>query len=172
LYAATADSIRIAYQVLGSGPTDLVYVPAWVSHLELNWADPAYAAFLRRLADSLRVTVFDKRGSGLSDRVELVPDLESRMEDIHAVMDACDIEHAVLFGVSWGAAMSTLFAAAYPHRVRVLVMYAPLARAPRTRTRHVRPAGAGEVGARLSVGNAARGLREGACPDPGWLGVG
>jgi class 3 adenylate cyclase/dienelactone hydrolase len=131
LYAATADGAHVAYQVLGHGSCQLVYIPAWVSHLELNWADPSYAAFLTRLADLGTVAVFDKRGTGLSDRVGAAPDLDSRMEDIHAVMDACNMERAVIVGVSSGAAMSALFAATYPQRVRGLVMYAPRARARR-----------------------------------------
>lgn len=131
MYAAAADGTHVAYQVVGSGSEDLVYVPAWVSHVDLNWADPAHAAFLTRLGDIGRVAVFDKRGTGLSDRAGSSPDLESRMEDIHAVMDSCDMEGAVLIGVSSGAAMSALFAASYPHRARGLVMYAPRARTRR-----------------------------------------
>lgn len=128
-FATAADGTRVAYQVVGSGPGDIVYVPAWVTHVELNWKDPARAAFLRRLADNTRVTVFDKRGTGLSDRLGWVPDLEDLVEDMRAVMDACEIERAVLFGVSSGAGMAALFAATYPQRVRGLVMCLPKARA-------------------------------------------
>ncbi len=129
LFASAADGTRIAYQVLGGGPGDLVYIPAWVSHLELTWEDTARASFLRQLADLTRVTVFDKRGSGLSDRLKSIPDLEDLTQDIQAVMDACQIERAVLFGVSSGAGMAALFAATNPDRVRGLVMHSPRARA-------------------------------------------
>jgi pimeloyl-ACP methyl ester carboxylesterase len=129
-FTTTSDGVRIAYQVLGAGPEDLVFVPAWVTHVEFNWSDPSYAAFLRGLSDGMRVVVFDKRGTGLSDRVDSVPDLETRMDDLRAVMDACEIERAVLLGGSSGAAMAALFSATYRHRVRGLVLHAPSARSP------------------------------------------
>lgn len=128
-FATTSDGTRIAYQVFGAGPGTLVFAPAWVSHVELNWSDPAYAAFLRALSDGMQVVLFDKRGTGMSDRVDSVPDLETRMEDLRAVMDACEIERAVLLGASSGAAMAALFAATYCRRVRGLVLHAPKARA-------------------------------------------
>jgi pimeloyl-ACP methyl ester carboxylesterase len=88
-YAKSGD-VHIAYQVVGDGPIDLVFVPGWITHLELAWEDPLEAAFLRRLASFLRLILFDKRGTGLSDRVPVneLPILEERMDDVRAVMDA------------------------------------------------------------------------------------
>jgi class 3 adenylate cyclase len=126
--ASAADGVRIAYQVFGSGDVDVVVVPAWVSHLRLNWAEPSSAAFLQRLAGFARVTVIDKRGTGCSERVERVPDLETRMDDLRAVLDAERLGRVVLFGESSGAAMSALFAATYPRRTRALVVSSPRAR--------------------------------------------
>ena len=115
---------------MGEGPPDLVYVPGWVSNLELNWEEPGYARFLRRLALFARLTVFDKRGTGLSDRVPVdrLPTLEERMDDVRAVMDAAGSERATLFGVSEGGPMCALFAATYPERTASLVIYGSYAR--------------------------------------------
>jgi pimeloyl-ACP methyl ester carboxylesterase len=88
-YAKTADGVHIAYQVFGDGSTDLVFVPGTVSHVEIYWENPRLAQFLRRLASFARLMVFDKRGTGLSDRVTEAASLEERMDDIRAVMDAC-----------------------------------------------------------------------------------
>jgi class 3 adenylate cyclase len=128
-YAKSGD-VNIAYQVVGEGPFDLVYVPGWVSHLDLNWDSPGLARFLERLASFSRLILFDKRGTGLSDRVPLndLPTLEQRMDDVRAVMDAAGSEQASLLGVSEGGPMSALFAATYPERVRSLVMYGTYAR--------------------------------------------
>src|SRR5207253_7908701 len=116
--------VNIAYQVLGDGPLDLVFVMGWVSHLEYFWTDPSFARFLRRLASFSRLILFDKRGTGLSDRVPLthLPTLEQRMDDVRAVMDAAGSKRAVICGVSEGAAMSAMFAAAHPERTTALVM--------------------------------------------------
>ncbi len=132
-YARSGDA-HIAYQVVGTGPRDLVYVPGWLSNVELNWEEPAYARFLTRLASFARLILFDKRGTGLSDRVpdQLLPTLEQRMDDVRAVLDAVDSERAALFGVSEGGAMSALFAATYPERTSALVMYGSYARRQRT----------------------------------------
>jgi class 3 adenylate cyclase len=128
-YAKSGD-VSIAYQVVGDGEMDVVWVPGWVSHLELAWDGSLYARFLQRLASFSRLILFDKRGTGLSDRVstERLPTLEERMDDLRAVMDAVGSERAVLFGASEGGPMSALFAAAYPERTRALIMYGSFAR--------------------------------------------
>ncbi|MEQ1605094.1 MAG: alpha/beta fold hydrolase [Pyrinomonadaceae bacterium] len=116
--------VNIAYQVVGNGPIDIVFVMGWVSHLEYFWKHHLFASFLERLASFSRLILFDKRGTGLSDRVPLagLPTLEQRMEDVHAVMDAVGSERAVLVGVSEGGPMCSLFAATYPERTSGLVM--------------------------------------------------
>ncbi len=121
-YAKSGD-IHIAYQVLGEGPRDLVYVPGWVSHVEYAWEDPSYAQFLRRLSTFSRLILFDKRGTGLSDRDVGYPTLEQRMDDVRAVMDAVGSERAAILGTSEGGNMSTLFAATYPERTAALVLF-------------------------------------------------
>lgn len=122
--------VNIAYQVLGDGPIDLVFVMGWVSHLEYFWAEPSFARFLRRLSSFSRLILFDKRGTGLSDRVPLdaLPTLEQRMEDLHAVMDAVQCTKAAICGVSEGGPMSALFAATYPDRTLALTMIGTYAR--------------------------------------------
>jgi pimeloyl-ACP methyl ester carboxylesterase len=128
-FARSGDA-HIAYQVVGHGPPDLVYVPGWVSNVEVNWGEPLYARFLTRLTSFARLILFDKRGTGLSDRVpdRELPTLEQRMDDVRAVMDAAGSERAALFGVSEGGPMSALFAATYPDRTVALVMYGSYAR--------------------------------------------
>ena len=128
-YARSGD-VDIAYQVVGDAPLDLVFVMGWVSHLEYFWSEPSFASFLRRLAGFARVILFDKRGTGLSDRVppDQLPTLEQRMEDVHAVMDAVGSQRAVLCGVSEGGPMCSLFAATYPERTIALVMIGSYAR--------------------------------------------
>jgi pimeloyl-ACP methyl ester carboxylesterase len=121
---------HIAYQVVGDGPTDLVLVHGWVSHLELMWEEPAIARFHERLAGFSRMILFDKRGTGLSDRVadNELPTLEQRMEDLHAVLDAAGSKRAALMGISEGGPMCALFAATYPERTTALVMCGSYAR--------------------------------------------
>jgi len=116
--------VNIAYQVVGTGDIDIVFVMGWVSHLEYFWEEPHFASFLNRLASFSRLILFDKRGTGLSDRVPLseLPTLEQRMEDVHAVMNAVGSERAVLIGVSEGGPMCSLFAASYPERTAAVVM--------------------------------------------------
>jgi pimeloyl-ACP methyl ester carboxylesterase/DNA-binding winged helix-turn-helix (wHTH) protein len=116
--------VNIAYQVVGEGDLDIVFVMGWISHLEYFWKHPLFANFLGRLAGFSRLILFDKRGTGLSDRVPLseLPTLEQRMEDVHAVMDAVGSERAVLIGVSEGGPMCSLFAATYPEKTTALVM--------------------------------------------------
>lgn len=128
-YARSGD-VHIAYQVVGEGPFDLVYVPGWVSHVELAWEEPTTAHFLERLASFSRLIVFDKRGTGLSDRVseDKLPTLEVRMDDLRAVMDAVHSEKAALFGDSEGGNLCVLFAATYPERTRALVLYGTFAK--------------------------------------------
>ncbi len=126
-YAQNGD-VSIAYQVVGDGPLDLVFIPGFVSHLDLYWAAPETAAFLRRLASYSRLILFDKRGTGLSDPVSGAATLEERMEDVHAVLDACGSQQAALFGLSEGGPMSLLFAATYPERTTALVTFGSFAR--------------------------------------------
>ncbi|HEY7660394.1 MAG TPA: adenylate/guanylate cyclase domain-containing protein [Actinomycetota bacterium] len=122
-YAKSGD-VSIAYQVLGEGPFDLVYVPGFVSNIEIMWEEPGYAAFLGRLSSFSRLILFDKRGTGLSDPVapEELPTLEQRMDDVRAVMDAVGSERAALLGHSEGGNMCVLFAATYPERSSALVL--------------------------------------------------
>ncbi len=123
-YAKSGD-VHIAYQVLGDGAIDIVLVHGWVSNIEENWEEPAMARFLRRLASFSRLVVFDKRGTGLSDRVDekALPTLEQRMDDVRAVMDAVGLEKAAIFGTSEGGPLSMLFAATYPQRTSALVVF-------------------------------------------------
>jgi class 3 adenylate cyclase len=120
-YAKSGD-VSIAYQALGVGPFDLVHVPGFVSHVELSWNVPGQAEFATRLATFSRLIWFDKRGTGMSDRVEGAPTLETRMDDVRAVMDAVGSERAAVLGVSEGGPMSILFAATYPDRVWALIL--------------------------------------------------
>src|SRR5687767_165472 len=123
MYARSGD-LNIAYQVIGDAPLDLVFVMGWVSHLEYFWREPNFARFLLRLASFSRLILFDKRGTGLSDRVPIdqLPTLEQRMDDVRAVMDAVGSERAALCGVSEGGPMCSLFAATYPEKTLALVM--------------------------------------------------
>lgn len=126
-YARSGD-VSIAYQVLGDGPFDVVFVPPAVSNVELAWEVPNSRAFLEQLASFSRLIHFDKRGTGMSDRVVGAPTLETRMDDVRAVMDAVGSERAALIGWSEGVAMSALFAATYAERVWALVLYGGKAR--------------------------------------------
>ncbi|MFN0105947.1 MAG: alpha/beta fold hydrolase [Bryobacteraceae bacterium] len=128
-YASTGE-VNLAYQVFGEGPVDLVFVMGWVSHLEYFWREPRFAAFLRRLGSMARVILFDKRGTGLSDRVPLsqLPTLEQRMDDVRAVMEAVGSKRAVLCGVSEGGPLCTLFAATYPEKTVGLIMFGSYSR--------------------------------------------
>jgi pimeloyl-ACP methyl ester carboxylesterase len=119
---AQSGSVNIAYQVVGDGPIDLVFVMGWVSHLDYFWAEPSFARFLRRLASFSRLILFDKRGTGLSDRVGELPTLEQRMDDVRAVLDAVGSRQAALLGVSEGGPLCALYATTYPQRTRALVM--------------------------------------------------
>jgi pimeloyl-ACP methyl ester carboxylesterase len=120
---ARSGVLSIAYQVTGAGPRDLVYVPGWASNIELMWEEPEMARFLARLASFSRLILFDKRGTGLSDRVsnDELPTLEQRMDDVRAVLDAVGSERAALFGHSEGGNMCVLFAATYPERTLAVI---------------------------------------------------
>src|SRR5688572_17178127 len=102
---AQSNGVTIAYQALGEGPVDLVFVPGYYSHLELNWEQPLLSWFLRGLASFSRLVLFDGRGTGLSDRGVAPPTLAERMDDILAVLDAAGVERASLFGLSEGGAL-------------------------------------------------------------------
>jgi class 3 adenylate cyclase/dienelactone hydrolase len=125
---ARSGEVSIAYQAVGDGPFDVVFVPASVSHVELVWEVPTWRLFLEGLADYARVIHFDKRGTGMSDRVSGAPSLEIRMDDVRAVMDAAASERTAILGLSEGVAMSALFAATYPERTWALVLYGGKAR--------------------------------------------
>jgi len=126
-YARSGD-VNVAYQVTGDGPFDLVLVPGFFSHLEIDWEYPSMAHLLERLGSFARLIRFDKRGTGLSDRTVGLPDFEARMDDVRAVMDAAGSEQAALFGYSEGGPMCVLFAATYPERTRALVLYGAYAK--------------------------------------------
>jgi pimeloyl-ACP methyl ester carboxylesterase len=120
-YALSGD-VHIAYQVTGEGPLDLVFVPGFVTHMELQWKLPGFGDFLGNLGSFARLIRFDKRGTGMSDPVSGAPSLETRMDDVRAVMDAAGSRRAAFYGLSEGAAMSILFAATYPERVAALIV--------------------------------------------------
>ena len=125
---ADSNGVRIAYQVFGSGPFDIVYAPSHVTHVELVWSVQPWARFLERLGGVGRVIVFDKRGTGMSDRSVGLPDMEERMDDIRAVMDAAGSERAASIGTSEGGTMCALFAATFPDRCWALVLWGSLPR--------------------------------------------
>jgi pimeloyl-ACP methyl ester carboxylesterase len=128
-YAKSGD-FYVAYQVVGDGPFDLLLSPGWLTHLDLAWDVAPLARFLERLASFSRLILFDKKGTGLSDRLNphTLPTTEQRMDDVRAVLDAVGSEQAVLFGTLGGAAMCGLFAAAYPDRCLALVLYGTFAK--------------------------------------------
>jgi class 3 adenylate cyclase/pimeloyl-ACP methyl ester carboxylesterase len=126
-YTQSGD-VSIAYAINGEGPIDVVFVHGYISNLEVEWEDPGHVAFFTKLASAGRVIRFDRRGSGLSDRVRDVPTLETRMDDLRAVMDATGSPRAVLVATFEAASMAMLFAATYPERVAGLVLFYPLAK--------------------------------------------
>jgi pimeloyl-ACP methyl ester carboxylesterase len=129
-YAKSGD-VHIAYQVYGDGPINVVQVPGFVSNIETYWDDPDLVRAQLRLASYARVATFDKRGTGMSDRVADLPGLDQRMDDLRAVMDAAGMEHASLFGISEGGPLAMLFAATYPDRCRWFFMRALHGQGPR-----------------------------------------
>ncbi len=126
-YAKSGD-VHVAYQVFGDGPLNLVIAPFFVSNVEVFWEYPDAARWLLRLASFARVAMFDKRGTGMSDRVTELPGLEQRIDDVRAVMDAVGMEQAALLGMSEGGSLAALFAATYPERCSALVLYGSFAR--------------------------------------------
>jgi class 3 adenylate cyclase/pimeloyl-ACP methyl ester carboxylesterase len=130
-YARSGD-VNIAYEITGDGPFDLVLVPGFISHLELDWAEPRHARFLERLGSFSRLIRFDKRGTGLSDRPSRLGGIETRMDDVRAVMDAAGSERAALFAFWEGGPMAAVFAATYPERTSALVLFGTFARRVRS----------------------------------------
>ena len=127
-FAVTDDGVHIAYQTVGDGPVDVVFVHAFVSHVELFWELPSFERFARQLSVDARVILFDKRGVGLSDRLSSVPTLEARMDDLRAVLDATGSERPLLIGDGDGGALAALFAATYPERTLGLILWGGTAR--------------------------------------------
>ncbi len=128
---ATSGDAQIAYSVVGDGPVDLVLVPTWFNNIDMLWEVPGVSRFFERMASFSRLTLFDRRGSGLSDRVVEAPGLEQQMDDVVAVMDAAGVERGAVMGQLEGGAMSALFAATHPERVTHLVLYATFPRVVR-----------------------------------------
>jgi pimeloyl-ACP methyl ester carboxylesterase len=122
---ARCDDLSIAYRVLGTGPVDVVEVPPLIAHLEATWDEPSFAAFVERVARFARLIVFDKRGTGLSDRIApgAEPGFERRAEDVRAVIDAAGTERAALIGIADGGLVAMAFAATYPERTSALVLF-------------------------------------------------
>ena len=125
-YAKNGD-INVAYQVFGEGDVNLVFVPGFISHIENYWDEPRFAQWLRRLGSFSRVILFDKQGTGLSDRASKLPGMDERMDDVGAVMDAVGVEKAAIFGISEGGSLATLFAASHPDRSQALILYGAFA---------------------------------------------
>jgi pimeloyl-ACP methyl ester carboxylesterase len=176
---ASGSGVEIAYQVLGDGPLDVVWVAGAVTHLDVLWEHPGYRHFCEQLASFARLIVFDKRGMGLSERTR-VGTLEERMDDVRAVMDAAGSDRAALMGVSEGGPMSILFAATYPERTQALLLVGAEVKEETTGdwpwgdwTRDEFEAAVGEIGARWGKGLAAP-LLFADDPDPEavqrWLG--
>jgi class 3 adenylate cyclase len=126
-YAKSGD-VHIAYQVFGKGPDSLIVVPGFISHVEHIWDSPDQAAWFNHLARRMQVILFDKRGTGLSDRLGQLPDLDVRMDDARAVMDAAGIRRAALMGISEGGSLAALFAASHPDRCSALILYGAFAK--------------------------------------------
>jgi pimeloyl-ACP methyl ester carboxylesterase len=142
-YARDGD-LNLAYTVLGDGPFDVVWVPIWISNIDLLFEEPSYARFFERIASYSRLIVFDRRGTGLSDAVAGAPTLEERMEDITIVMDAVGSRRAALLGFSEGGPMAALYAATHPSRVSALALYGAYAKGRKTHGYPFAPAGSDE----------------------------
>jgi class 3 adenylate cyclase len=121
-YVERPDGVNIAYQVVGDGPLDLLYASGFISHLDLQWTDPNFARFLARMSSFARLIMFDKPGTGLSDPIPHVPQLEERASDIETVLDAVGSQQASIFGLSEGGPAAMLFTATRPDRVRSLLL--------------------------------------------------
>lgn len=120
---AKSEGVHIAYQEFGDGPVNIVFVPGFVSHIDNYWSHPEFATWLERLGSFARVAMFDKRGTGMSDRVPQLPSMDERMDDVRAVMDAAHMERAAIFGISEGGSLAALFAAHHPERCDALIVY-------------------------------------------------
>ena len=125
-YAKSGD-IHIAFQAWGEGPVDLIFAPGFVTHVESLWSEPGMARFLRAMGRFARVVMFDKRGTGMSDRVDKMPGMDQRVDDVRAVMDAVKIKRAVIMGASEGGSLAAYFAATHPQRCQALVLYGAFA---------------------------------------------
>ncbi|RBW63334.1 adenylate/guanylate cyclase domain-containing protein [Ruegeria sp. A3M17] len=125
---AKSEDVHVAYQLFGDGPKNLVFVPGFISHIENYWDEPRCARWLDRLATFARVVIFDKRGTGLSDRAGNLPSMDQRMDDVRAVMDAAGIQEAIVFGISEGGSLASLFAAHHPERCQSLILYGAFAK--------------------------------------------
>src|SRR5579872_3490825 len=125
---AKSGNVNIAYQVFGEGPINLVIAPYFVSNVEHFWDEADASRWLMRIGRFARVVMFDKRGTGMSDRVAEMPGLDLRMDDLRAVMDAAGMEQGAILGLSEGGSLAALFAATYPNRCRALVLYGAFAR--------------------------------------------
>lgn len=125
-YAKSGD-VHIAYRVWGQGDIDLVFFPGFVTHIENLWSEPGMARFLRRMGQFARVVMFDKRGTGMSDRVDKLPGMEERVDDVRAVMDTVGIQRASVVGPSEGGSLAAYFAATHPQRCEALVLYGAFA---------------------------------------------
>ena len=136
---AKSGGVSIAYQVVGEGPPDLVFASGFATHVELAWELPHLARFFERLASFSRLIVFDKRGTGLSDPVQDAPTLETRIDDVRAVVDAVGSERTTLWGHSEGGPMCVLFAATYPDRTASLVLSGAMARTTEADDYHFAP---------------------------------
>ena len=132
---ARSGGVSIAYQVVGDGDVDLVYVPDYISNLVYGWESPQWREFYERLAERFRLILFDKRGTGLSDLGGHFPALETRMDDVRAVLDAVGSTRTGLLGSHDGCSMAVLFAATYPERTRALALFHPSHTIPTWRTR-------------------------------------
>ena len=126
-YAKSGD-INIAYQVIGQGSVDIVFVPGWISNIDLLWEDSKFSIFLTKLSEFTRLIIFDKRGTGLSDKVSALCSLEERMDDIRSVMDSVGSKKVILFGHSEGGTIACLFAATYPERTISLITFGVFAK--------------------------------------------
>ena len=126
-YAKSGD-VHVAYQIFGEGPVNFVFVPGFISQIENYWDEPGFARWLRRLGSFARVVLFDKRGTGLSDRLSELPGMDLRMDDVRAVMDAVEFDKAAVMGISEGGSLAALFAAHHPTRCQALVLYGAFSR--------------------------------------------
>jgi class 3 adenylate cyclase len=125
---AKSGRVHVAFQVVGNGPLDLVFIPGLFTHVEHQWEEPSFARFLNRLASFSRLIILDVRGAGLSDRALELPPMEEQMDDVMAVLDAVGVRSAAFFGNSQAGPMAILFAASHPERTRALVLYGSYAR--------------------------------------------